>query len=330
MLDAKVKRINKETGKQLKADGADQGFSLKDFVKVSLFRPLMFLVTEPLVTFCAILCSIAYGLIYGSTESLTIVYESFGFSETSSSLSFIALLIGLLLNVIPRIYEHWLFQKFEREDRTITPETKIRSFAVACPALAIGLWIFAWTVPPLVNGVPWAISMIGLILIGFSTNDFAYILFGYMTDAYGEYAASAVSSLSLSRTLVAAAFPLFTTQMYDGLGSNVASSILAAVATLFAFTPILFLTYGQRLRKKSKFASNESSDGHDDDGEGDEEKGGKQESRKVEGEDGEAKEAESTEKVSTARQADTTANHSQMSSPPLSDRTSRDNLLRGH
>lgn len=262
ILGKKVNRISKETGKKLKAAGADERFSLKNFITVSLFRPLLFLFTEPLVTVCAVLCSIAYGLIYGATESLTIVYMSFGFSQTSSSLSFIALLIGLLLNVLPRIYENRLFSKFEAQGRAILPETKIRSFAIACPALAVGLWIFAWTVPPLVPGVPWAISMIGLMLIGFATNDFAYTLFGYMTDAYGGYAASAVSALSLSRTLVAAAFPLFTTQMYRGLGNNVASSILASVATLFALTPALLLMHGRTFRKNSKYAADDLD--HDD------------------------------------------------------------------
>ena len=68
-------------------------------------------------------------------------------------------------------------------------------------------------------------------------------------------AASAVSSLSTCRTIAAAVFPLFAYQMFSGLGANVAASILAGVATLFAFTPILFLRYGRQLRHKSKVAS---------------------------------------------------------------------------
>jgi hypothetical protein len=42
--------------------------------------------------------------------------------------------------------------------------------------------------------------------------------------------------------------------MYSGLGSNVATSIIAAVATVFAFTPFLFLKFGKQLRQKSQFA----------------------------------------------------------------------------
>lgn len=218
----------------------------------------MLLVTEPIVIFCSVLCAIAFGLIYGLTEGLTVTYTDppfdRTFNETSSSLAFIAILIGELMNILPRFYEQHVFRKYRKEGRRILPESKITSFAIACPAMAIGLWIFAWTTPPKVTNVPWPVSMIGLIFIGFALNDFSYVLFGYATDSYGEYAASAVSAISLARTLTAAVFPLFTYTMFSGLGTNVAASILAAVATAFAFTPILFLRYGETLRRKSKVA----------------------------------------------------------------------------
>lgn len=42
--------------------------------------------------------------------------------------------------------------------------------------------------------------------------------------------------------------------MYEGLDPNKATTILAALATAFCFTLILFLGYGERLREKSSFA----------------------------------------------------------------------------
>ena len=99
------------------------------------------------------------------------------------------------------------YKKYRKTKRRILPESKITSFAIAAPSLAIGLWIFAWTIPPRVTHVPWPVSMIGLIMIGFSLNDFSYVLFGYATDSYGQYAASAVSAISLTRTLTDRAVP---------------------------------------------------------------------------------------------------------------------------
>ncbi|KAG5803369.1 hypothetical protein H9Q71_012047 [Fusarium xylarioides] len=255
LLDKIIKETREETGIEDVKSSNDEGekFSVAKFAQNALFRPVQFLVTDPLVFFCAVLCAIAFGLIYGLTESLTIVYTAppFNFSQNSSSLAFLAIAIGEVLNILPRIYDAHIYKKYRRTHRRILPETKIKSFAIAAPSLAIGLWLFAWTIPPRVTNVPWPVSMIGLVMIGFSANDFSYVLFGYATDSYGEYAASAVSAISLTRTLTAAVFPLFTHQMYTGLGSNVATSILAAVASLFAFTPFLFL------RHRSKFAADD-------------------------------------------------------------------------
>ncbi|KAK5946822.1 hypothetical protein PMZ80_000966 [Knufia obscura] len=261
ILQAKAKVLSARTGNsRLKAkdNSPHSKHPLRDFIQSNLYRPLTFLFTEPLVTLCAILCATAFGLIYGLTESLTIVYTSppfdNTFDETTSSLTFLAILVGELINIFPRFYDERLLERQRTLHRRIEPETKIRSFALACPTLAIGLWLFAWTIPQRVPNVPSSISMLGLICIGFSANDFSYVLFGYITDAYGFYAASAVSSLSTARTLTAAIFPLFMTQMYEGLGNNVATSVLAAVAILFCFTPIVFLRYGKRLREKSQWA----------------------------------------------------------------------------
>ncbi|KAF4335506.1 multidrug resistant [Fusarium beomiforme] len=261
LLDKIVQQLQEETGIQDVQSGHAEGarLTVAAFAQDALFRPLEFLVTDPLVFFCSILCAIAFGLIYGLTESLTIVYTAppFNFSQNTSSLAFVAIAIGEMLNILPRIHDAYIYKKHRKTHRRILPESKITSFAIAAPSLAIGLWLFAWTIPPRVTCVPRPVSMIGLIMIGFSLNDFSYVLFGYATDSYGKYAASAVSAISLTRTLTAAVFQLFTYQMYTGLGSNVATSILAAVASLFAFTPFLFLRYGQRLRRRSKFAADD-------------------------------------------------------------------------
>lgn len=267
LLDDKAKALRAETGRTnfrtaTTGTGGKSRVSFKSFVQEELVHPLKFLVTEPIVTLCAALCAIAFGLIYGLTAGLTVAYTTppfdQTFTETSSSLAFVAILIGILLDVLPRFYDDRLFRTLRANHRRITPEFKIRSLAVTCPLLALGLWIFAWTVPPRVLAVPWPVSMLGLVLIGTAATDFSYVLFGYVTDSYGPYAASAVSCLSTTRTIAAAVFPLFAYQMFSGLGTNVAVTILAAVATVFGLAaPCLFLGYGGALRHKSRAASDD-------------------------------------------------------------------------
>lgn len=262
LLEQKTRDLQRcSGGEKLKpdVDHAHSASPISDFLTTNIYRPITFVFTEPLVCLCAILCATAFGLIYGLTESLTIVYTTppfdDTFDQTTSSLSFIAILVGEIINVIPRFYDAQIIKQQRRFKCHVTPETKIHSFAVACPALAIGLWIFAWTIPQRITEISWPISMIGLVCIGFAANDFSYVLFGYITDSYGFNAASAVSVLSTARTLAAAVFPLFVTQMYKGLGNNIATTIFASVATAFCFTPFLFLRYGAKLRQRSKWAA---------------------------------------------------------------------------
>ncbi|GFF80135.1 hypothetical protein IFM61392_08225 [Aspergillus lentulus] len=225
----------------------------RELVKVILVRPARLGVTEPIVILVSILSASAWGMMYLFTESFTVVYSEFGWSSRATSLPFIALLPGILASGLVRFWDHHQLNKRQRGGASPEPEDKIGGFAIAAPALAIGLWIFGWTVPPLVH-VPWIASMFGLVLIGFAATEFSYTLSGYIADAYTIYASTGLAVVSFLRGIASACMPLFAYPMYSGLGSNVATSIIAAVATVFAFTPFLFLKFGKQLRQKSRFA----------------------------------------------------------------------------
>jgi|SRR6266702_1252733 len=68
------------------------------------------------------------------------------------------------------------------------------------------------------------------------------------------YSASAFAANTMARSAVGAAFPLFTTQMYEGMGVNWASTLIGGVALLLLPIPFLFYKYGPRIRARSKFA----------------------------------------------------------------------------
>ena len=261
LLELKMKELQKMTGNRKLRIPSKKKITLRAFAMDSLFRPLEFLFTEPIVICCAVLMTMSFSLIYGLTEGLTVVYTEFGFDySTTSSLAFIPLLIGLIINVLPRLYDQRVFQYQRANNIRIRSETKIRSLVTSCPSLAFGMWLFAWTIPPQVLNVHWIVSMIGLVFIGYATNDLAYVLFGYLTDSYGQYAASACAALSLSRTIMAAIFPLFTFDMYVYLGGNIATSIFASIATLFCVTPLLFIKFGRQVRRISRYAHTDRDD----------------------------------------------------------------------
>lgn len=71
---------------------------------------------------------------------------------------------------------------------------------------------------------------------------------------FSDSAASAIAANTFCRSMVAAAFPLFSRQMFNGMGIQWASTLLGCVAAVLVPIPICFLLFGKRMRMKSKFA----------------------------------------------------------------------------
>ncbi|KAF2827267.1 putative polyamine transporter [Ophiobolus disseminans] len=254
LLSQKLGRLEEKYNKHLEPrDNPDAVPSGRALVEIVLLRPARLAVTEPIIILVSLLSATAWGLVYLFTESLTVVYSLYGWRETTTSLAFIAIGLGIPISILPRLWDVHVLSQKKRRNQQVKPEDKIHGFVIAAPVLAIGLWLFSWTIPPRVH-THWAVSMVGLVMIGFAANEFAYTLNGYLADSYTMYASSGLAVLASLRALVSGLMPLFAYPMFSGLGGNVAGSILAAVATLFCLTPIVFLRYGQSLRERSQFA----------------------------------------------------------------------------
>ena len=255
ILKTQLRLIQKETGDySLRIQNPDQVPPVKEFVELTLIRPLRLLFTEPIVFMVSIMSAIAFALIYLFTEALQIVYGSYDFSVPQTSLAFIPIGVGFLAGTFTRLYDTYALKRHKRAGRPLSPEDKLVGYAIAAPLLAIGLWVFAWTVPPEVDNVPWIVSMVALVPVGFAINEIDCVLAGYLADSYTTFAASAFASLSLLRATLSAVFPLFARQMYTELGANRAGSILATIATIACLIPFVLLRYGRRIRNASKFA----------------------------------------------------------------------------
>ncbi|KAB8215668.1 major facilitator superfamily domain-containing protein [Aspergillus novoparasiticus] len=206
---------------------------LHTLATVTLIRPLRLFVTEPIVFLVSIVSPIPYTLIYLFTEALPPVYQAFSFSPISASLPFLAIGIGLL-SFGTRIYDYQVLTRLRKNNHPTVPEDKLTGFVIGAPVFALGMWLFAWTIPPKVLNVHWIVSVIGLVCVGYSN--------------LGS------PQQSFLRALLTAASPLFAPAMFNGLGNNVAVSVLAAVATVFCAVPPLFMRYGAELRARSRFA----------------------------------------------------------------------------
>jgi len=182
----------------------------------------------------------AYPLIFAEKRGLTI---------PQTGLIFIGVGIGALLAVIVNFYFLRSYPQLIKEWRGFPPpEKRLPGSMIAGPVLVIGALWLGWTGN--YASIPWYVPAMGSILIGMSII-LIFISFlvsrvracvrmhialitgtsrtdtlkGYVIDAYLMYAASAFAANTMIRSGVAAAFPLFTRQMFKGV-SHVTDSIL--------------------------------------------------------------------------------------------------------
>ena len=92
------------------------------------------------------------------------------------------------------------------------------------------------------------------LFTGFGIFSIFLSLLNYIVDAYLMFAASAIAANTFMRSIFGGIFPLFATQMFEGMGIQWASTLIGCVAVLLAPMPIFFYLYGKKIRAKSKFA----------------------------------------------------------------------------
>lgn len=255
ILARRAKKLRTETGEQDWVTEQDLDMRpLGERMRIFLVMPLKLLFGELIVLLISIYMSILYGLLYMFFIAFPIVFEEGkGFSPGIAGLTFIPLAIGVVCSAIcsPFVNKHYLKIIQPYAGQLPPAELRLIPMMFACWFIPIGMIIFAWTsfprliwVGPTLAGFPVGF---GFIFIYNSANN-------YLVDTYQHRAASALAAKTFLRSLWGASVVLFTTQMYDRLGYEWASTLLAGISLLCCAIPFLFWKYGARIRKRSRYA----------------------------------------------------------------------------
>jgi hypothetical protein len=159
---------------------------------------------------------------------------------------FIPILIGagFALVATPFVEKH-----FKRicQVRSPTPEDRLVGAMIGAPFIPISLFILGATsfkhiiwVGPASSGLAFGF---GMVLCYYSVNN-------YIIDSYQKFSASALAAKVFLRSGGGAAFPLFIVQMYNRLGLQWASWLLAFIGVAMVFIPYTFYFFGGKLRAK--------------------------------------------------------------------------------
>lgn len=197
--------------------------------------------------------SVTYGIMYLTFFAFPYAFAERGWSRPIASLSFISLMVGVIVSSIGVTFFSTKYYGPRLVARgKVCPEDRLPLIMLGGILLPIGLFWFGWTSDPSISWVPQVISgfFIGSGIMLVFTGGLVYII-----DVYLQQAASAVAANTFVRSIVAAALPLAAPSMYWSLGVPWATSMLAFMCVALMPAPFLFYVYGQRLRKKSKFAT---------------------------------------------------------------------------
>jgi hypothetical protein len=93
--------------------------------------------------------------------------------------------------------------------------------------------------------------MIPLLPIGFVVVEFDYVLSRYLVDTYAARAVSATTAMCFLRAILSGVFPLFGRQMFEKLGANNTTFILACLATIFCGVAEVFRRHRKAIRYRS-------------------------------------------------------------------------------
>ncbi|KAK8046462.1 hypothetical protein PG996_014526 [Apiospora saccharicola] len=256
ILRRRAEKLTKLTGKvhiSMLDSGKPRKTAMQEF-KIALSRPWQLLFREPIVLLTALYMAIVYGTLYMMFAAFPIVFrQQRHWSAGISGLAFLGVLVGMMAAVTYSMFDNKRYARVsEAHGGNAPPEARLPPAIVGSVLLPIGLFWFAWT-----NGldVHWIVPIIGSAFFGAGLVLVFLSLMNYLVDSYVVYAASVLASNAVLRSLLGAAFPLFTTDMYRNLGIHWASTIPAFLSLACLPFPFLFWKYGGGIRMKCKYAA---------------------------------------------------------------------------
>lgn len=207
---------------------------------------------EPIVFVLNLYVALVFAIFFGMLESFPYVFmrDPYNFTSGQVGLTFLGIFAGGLVSMILYL----LFLRYHQdhrfdEDGNITPEERLWPAIPGGFFVPLGLFWYAWT-----THLHWIMPVLGAFWFGIGMFTIFMAMLSYLPDAYPSVAATVIAGNCLMRAGLAAAFPLFTIQFYEALGTGKATSILGVLGLLFVPWPIILFYRGHRLRMRSKNA----------------------------------------------------------------------------
>lgn len=187
---------------------------VKQFLTITVLRPLLMLVTEPIVGLICLYVACEFATLFTFFAAVPYIFQSvYHFSSEQSGLVFISVVIGCFLGCFTVILCEVLLYRPQiprHPPHMVPPEYRLYPAMLGSLGLPVALFWMAWTSRPEVH---WISPILSIIPFAWGNLCVFVSLVQFTVDVYsGSVVASAVAAGSLTRYGLAGAFPLFTIQ----------------------------------------------------------------------------------------------------------------------
>ncbi|THU96909.1 MFS general substrate transporter [Dendrothele bispora CBS 962.96] len=221
-----------------------------------MVKPIVFLLTEPIVQVFALYMAVLYGVLYLSLTTFVKVFtDQYGENSGIAGIHYLAIALGSTVGgqVGARVLNKVYARLKARNGGVGTPEMRLPLLMVSATTLPIGLVIYGWTANARIF---WLVPDIGVFIYSVGIGGNWTCIQTYLVDNYALHAASAIAGVTSFRAFAGFGFPLFADQMYGKLGDGWGNSLLALICLVIGCpAPFIFYKYGPRLRAWSKATS---------------------------------------------------------------------------
>lgn len=258
ILYRRAVRLRRLTGNpNLKSQGEvdAQHISVGEIAQMTLVRPFVLTLREPIVFFLNLYVALTYGILYVFIASFNVVFmEMHGFNLGQNGLAFLGLFVGagITYAVFAPYAIYVIKPMFKDGEENFIPENRLPVAMVGAILLPISLFWFGWTSFSSINFI---VPIIGSAFFAAGTFLLFQAALNYLSDCYPRYVASILAGNDLFRSCVGAAFPLFSTAFFHNLGVGQACSVLGGIAVAMIPIPFILYKYGARIRAWSKYAN---------------------------------------------------------------------------
>lgn len=248
ILKRRAAKLRKEMGdKNIITEQEKVKLTFREIIRTSLIRPITMILTEPVLDLMCMYIVLIYSMLYAFFFAYPVIFgKLYHYNDGQIGLMFIPILIGAGFALVVTPFVENDFKRICLL-RSPTPEDRLIGAMIGAPFIPISLFILGATsyrhiiwVGPASSGIAFGF---GMVLCYYSVNN-------YIIDSYQKYAASALAAKVFLRSGGGAAFPLFTTQMYDRLGLQWASWLLAFIGVGMVLIPFCFYIFKARVRAR--------------------------------------------------------------------------------